>query len=87
MGKLISVSGIIEKFKVGGSIARALLRQLIQNGSLKRIDPQSKQFVCVSTVVPVKKAETAEGAGAAKGGQKGKGQKGKKEEEKEKVEA
>ena len=75
MGKLISVSGIIEKFKVGGSIARALLRQLIQNGSLKRVDPQSKQFICVSTIVPTKKAEGAEGAAPAKGGQKGKAQK------------
>lgn len=76
-GKYISVSSIIEKFKVGGSIARVLLRQLIQTGALRRVDPQSKQYICVSTVVPVKKAEGDAPAAATKGK---KPQKGKKEE-------
>jgi small subunit ribosomal protein S25e len=73
-GKAITVATIIEKFKVGGSIARVLLRQLISNGSLRRVDPHSKQFICVSTVAPAKKVE----GDAPTKGQKAKPQKGKK---------
>ena len=78
MGKLISVSTVVEKFKIGGSIARVLIRQLLQSGSLKRMDPHGKQFVCVTTVVPAKKAEEA----GAKGAQKGATKKGGKKEDK-----
>ena len=53
------------------------MRQLIQTGALRRVDPQSKQYICVSTVVPVKKAEGDAPAAATKGK---KPQKGKKEE-------
>ena len=68
---------MIEKFKIGGSIARVILRTLIQNGSLRRVDPHSKQFICVSTAAP-KKVEAAE---TTKGGKPAKQQKAKKGEE------
>ena len=35
LGKHISVTTVIEKYKVVGSIARALLRTLHKNGTLK----------------------------------------------------
>jgi hypothetical protein len=54
-----------------------ILRTLIQNGSLRRVDPHSKQFICVSTAAP-KKVEVAE---ATKGGKQTKQPKGKKGEE------
>jgi small subunit ribosomal protein S25e len=74
--KAITIATVIEKFKISGSIARVILRTLIQNGSLRRVDPHSKQFICVSTAAP-KKVETAE---VTKGGKPAKQQKGKKGE-------
>ena len=84
MGKLISVATVIEKFKVGGSVARAILRQLIQSGALRRIDAHSKQFICASTVAPKKTEEVVKGGQKADKGAKGgqKGEKGGKKAEK-----
>jgi small subunit ribosomal protein S25e len=75
--KVITIATVIEKFKIGGSIARVILKTLIQNGSLRRVDPHSKQFICVSTAAP-KKVEAAE---TTKGGKPVKQQKAKKGEE------
>lgn len=55
LGKHISVSGVIEKHKVQGSIARILLRKCEENGSLKRSEAHSRQTLYYPAVVAVEK--------------------------------
>jgi small subunit ribosomal protein S25e len=62
MGKLISVSTVVERFKVSGSIARRLIKDLVKTNLLKYIEPHSRQALLVSTAPPKK----AEEAGATK---------------------
>ena len=71
LGKHISISGIVEKYKVIGSIARMLLKELVANGTLKCIESHSKQAIYTPTVVPVEKAAvTTEKEAGKKGGKK-----------------
>ena len=55
LGKHLSVTTVIDKFKVVGSIARALLRTLHKNGSLKLIEKHSKQAIYAPSVAIVDK--------------------------------
>lgn len=43
LGKHISTSALIEKFKIVGSIARILLRKCVENGSIRAIEHHSRQ--------------------------------------------
>ena len=56
LGKHISVSAVIEKYKVVGSIARILLKTCEEKGTLKSVERHSKQALYYSTVAPVEKA-------------------------------
>lgn len=60
LGKHISVSSVIEKYKVVGSIARTLLKTLEEKGTLKTVEKHSRQALYYSTVAPVEKAETTQ---------------------------
>lgn len=62
IGKHISVSQVVQKYKVGGSIARAVLKQLATTDSLKTSEKHSKQALFYPGVVAVEKtvATTAE---------------------------
>jgi small subunit ribosomal protein S25e len=53
LGKHISVSQVVEKFKVLGSIARIVLRQLEQSGALKSAEHHSKQGLYTPVAVAV----------------------------------
>lgn len=70
LGKHISVTHIIDKFKVVGSIARMMLRILHKNGSLKLIEKHSRQAVYAPTVVHVEKQAATEKEGGKKGKEK-----------------
>ena len=73
LGKHISVTTIIDKFKVVGSIARMLMRICHKNGSLKLVEKHSKQAIYAPTVAHVEKQVTEK-----EGGKKEKGKKEKK---------
>ena len=71
LGRHISVSGVVEKYKVIGSIARMVLRTLVNNGTLKVAEKHSKQSLYTPAVVPVEKpAVAAEKEAGKKGGKK-----------------
>lgn len=59
MGKLISVSTVVDRFKVSGSIARRLVKDLQKTGQLKYLEAHSKQVLAVTTAAPKKVEETA----------------------------
>jgi hypothetical protein len=59
LGKHISVSQVVEKFKVVGSIARILLRQLEQNGALRSAEHHSKQGLYAPVAVAAEKTQVA----------------------------
>lgn len=80
MGKLISVSSVVERFKVNGSIARRLMKDLSKTGQLKYLEAHSKQALLVSTAPPKK----ADEAVATKGGEVKDVKKGAKKAPKEK---
>lgn len=63
LGKHISVTTVVEKYKVVGGIARALLRALNKNGSLKLIEKHGKQSIYAPTVAIVEKAANTEKEG------------------------
>ena len=64
LGRHISTTHLIEKFKVVGSIARILLRKCVANGSIKCTEAHSKQALYTPTVVIEKvAADTKENAG------------------------
>lgn len=69
LGKHISTSAVIEKFKVVGSIARILLRKCVESGSIKSVESHSKQTLFTPIAQVAEKAavvvETKE-AGAKK---------------------
>lgn len=58
LGKHISTSALIEKFKVVGSIARILLRKCVENGSIKSVESHSRQtlYTPIAVAVPEKAA-------------------------------
>jgi hypothetical protein len=77
LGAHVSVSTIVEKFKVVGSIARMLLRKCLAEGSLGQNDVSSRQFLCYPKVQVAAKVEVAK-----KEVKEVKGKKDKKEKEK-----
>ncbi len=69
LGKHISTSLLIEKYKIVGSIARILLRKAIENGSIKSVEGHSKQtiYTPIAVAVPEKTAAVeAKDAGTKK---------------------
>ena len=68
LGKHISTSALIEKFKIVGSIARILLRKAAEAGTIRSVDAHSKQtiYTPVAQAVPVVAAVEAKDAGAKK---------------------
>ena len=58
LGKHISVTTVVDKFKVVGSIARVVLRNLHKNGTLKLVEKHSKQSLYAPTVAIAEKATT-----------------------------
>jgi len=65
MGKLISVSTVVDRFKVNGyylayfrSVARRLIRELATGGQLKFLEAHSRQSLAVSAAPPKKADET-----------------------------
>lgn len=71
LGKFISTSAVIDKFKVVGSVARALLKKALENGSLARVEAHSKQTI----YTPILQVETKAAVTEAAPAQKGKGAK------------
>lgn len=67
IGKHISVSQVIEKYKVVGSIARMLLKQLTSSGAIKPSETHSKQGLYTPIAVAVEKAPVAEQKETGKG--------------------
>ena len=55
IGKHISVTHVVEKFKVVGSVARALLKRLVIKGDLKVAELHSRQGLYYPTVAIVDK--------------------------------
>lgn len=75
LGKHISTSAVVEKYKVVGSIARIMLRKAAENGSIRCVEVHSRQALFTPTQVAEKPAATAattaaEGKDAAKKGKK-----------------
>ena len=69
LGKHISLTLVVEKFKVVGSVARVMLRKAVNNGSIRATEVHSKQSLFTPTqAVADKPAETK--AGDAKKGKK-----------------
>lgn len=68
LGKHISTSALIEKFKIVGSIARTLLRKCVENGSIRAIETHSKQTLFTPVAQAVEKVveKAAETKGPAK---------------------
>ena len=55
LGKHISLSQVIEKFKVVGSIARLVLRHLVDSGAIKSSETHSKQGLYYPVAVAAEK--------------------------------
>lgn len=55
LGKHISVTHVVEKFKVVGSLARAVLKRLQAKGDLKQAEQHSRQGLYYPTVAIVEK--------------------------------
>jgi ribosomal protein S25 len=60
IGKHISTSGLIEKFKVVGSIARTLLKKCVENGTIRAVDNHSRQALYTPIVQAEVKTVVAE---------------------------
>ena len=67
LGKHISTTHLIEKFKIVGSLARVFLKKAVANGSIRSVESHSKQAIYTPTVqaVPEKAAVTTAPATAA----------------------
>lgn len=61
LGRHISTSIIVEKFKVVGSVARTMLRKCADNGSLKCVEAHSRQTLYTPTTIIEKAPEKVEG--------------------------
>jgi len=70
IGKHISVTHVVEKFKVVGSIARTLLKRLEAKGDLKQTEAHSRQQLYYPTVAIVEKVVDAKDAKKEKGKKK-----------------
>lgn len=66
LGKHISTTALIDKFKVVGSVARALLRRAVANGSIRSVEQHSRQglYTPVAVAVTEKPAATTTAAPA-----------------------
>jgi len=58
IGKHVSVSQVIEKYKVVGSVARMLLKNLSDSGAIQSVEKHSKQGLFTPIAVPEKAAPT-----------------------------
>ena len=70
IGKHISLTNVIEKFKVVGSVARILLRKAVANGSIKAAEEHSKQSLYYPAVAIADKPVDAKAADTKKGKKK-----------------
>lgn len=70
IGKHISLTNVIEKFKVVGSVARILLRKAVANGSIKAAEEHSKQSLYYPAVTIAEKPVDAKAADTKKGKKK-----------------
>lgn len=70
IGKHISVSQIIEKYKVVGSVARAVLRELTNTGAVKASEQHSKQGLFTPVAVAVEKVATTTAPAEKEAGKK-----------------
>jgi hypothetical protein len=73
IGKHVSVSQIIEKYKVVGSVARMLLNNLTSSGAVNVIEKHSKQGLFSPAAVaekPIVQAATTETTKKNKGAEK-----------------
>ena len=70
IGKHISISGVVEKYKVSGSIARMVLKTLEQNGTIKAAEKHGKQTLYYPAVTAVEKTAVAADKDAGKKGKK-----------------
>jgi small subunit ribosomal protein S25e len=59
LGKHISTSTLIEKYKIVGSIARILLRRCVENGSIRAVESHSRQTLFTPIQVAEKAAPVA----------------------------
>jgi small subunit ribosomal protein S25e len=62
LGKHISTSTLIEKYKIVGSIARTLLRRCVENGSIRPVESHSRQtlFTPIAQAVEATKVAAVE---------------------------
>ena len=67
IGKHISVPQVVDKYKIVGSIARALLRELVATGALKVVEQHSKQGLYTPAVVAAEKTAAVPEKEAGKG--------------------
>jgi len=77
LGKVITISSVVEKLKVNGSVSRALIRELTKRGLLKKVYVNGKQWIFTPAVV--KKEEKKDDVKDKKGGAGAKDQKKKQE--------
>ncbi len=70
IGKHVSVSQVIEKYKVVGSIARMVLKQLADSGAIKSVEQHSKQGLFTPVAVAVEKAAVTTGPAEKDAGKK-----------------
>ncbi len=75
IGSHISVSNVVDKFKVSGSIARMMLRTLLKDGSLLANETHGKQWLCYPK--PGLAAPKVAATDAKKDDKKAQGKKGK----------
>jgi ribosomal protein S25 len=59
LGKHISISGVVDKYKVTGGIARILLNKLFESGTLKKGEAHSRQALFYPAVTAVEKTAVA----------------------------
>ena len=60
IGKHISLPQVVDKYKIVGSIARILLRQLVDSGALKNVEQHSKQGLYTPVAVAAEKVVAAQ---------------------------
>jgi small subunit ribosomal protein S25e len=58
LGKLVTISTVVEKIKVNGSVSRALIKELTKRGLLKKLYASGKQWIY--TQAQAKKEEKKE---------------------------
>lgn len=70
LGKHISTTHVVDKFKVVGSVARVMLRKCVANGSLRAAEVHGKQGLFTPTQAIEKPANAPAEKEAAKKGKK-----------------